>query len=202
MKILIVSEGKHELGEEGRQGALQILVHRLLGREQDIEFETDRVSNQKVHAFHGRKRGYFKRAIRWLLEARKRRVNGLVFLIDQDRDTERHEQLQRAQEWREPGDGFPRAMGVAVLRFDAWMLADETALNKVLQLQVQTQKDPEVIRDPKDACASLLEQSALDLTQTAMYAELANQLDILVLESRCPAGFAPFSRRVRSILAP
>jgi hypothetical protein len=57
MKVLLVSEGASELG-----GALKKLVERLglIGH----EIAQDRVSQQSIHAHHGKGRGYFKRSVR------------------------------------------------------------------------------------------------------------------------------------------
>ena len=57
MKVLVVSEGKHE-----QSGALENLLKRFGGTH--AFFEYDRVSNSGIHAFHGKGKGYFKRAIR------------------------------------------------------------------------------------------------------------------------------------------
>jgi len=189
MRVLVVAEGKHERG-----GALENLLKRLGG--DTATFEFDRVSSPEIHAFHGKGQGYFKRAVGWLLTAEKRGVDALVFLIDEDGQRDRVAQIGDAQD--SPISQLSRAMGVAIRRFDAWMLADEAALTGVLGYQIGRQRDPENIRDPKAACASLLAESVASMTQTEMYARIANQVDIAVLSARCPSGFAPFAARVES----
>ena len=52
MRVLVVSEGKHELS-----GALENLLKRLGGVRASLEF--DRVSNNTIHAIHGKGQGYF-----------------------------------------------------------------------------------------------------------------------------------------------
>jgi hypothetical protein len=190
MKVLVVSEGKHE-----QAGALENLLRRL-GADQ-AAFDFDRVSSSSIHAFHGKGGGYFKRAVRWLLEAEKRGLDALVLLIDQDGQTDRSEQIREAQE--SPLSRLPRAMGVAVRTFDAWMLADETALADVLEYPVDRQAEPETIRDPKRVCASLLANSQNQMAQSEMYARIAHRLDVAVLVSRCPSGFRPFAERARRV---
>ena len=190
MKVLVVSEGKHE-----SSGALKNLLTRLGGDR--AQFKFDRVSNRNVHAWHGRGDGYFKRAVGWLKEAKKRDFDAMVFLIDEDGQRERSRQIGDAQD--STLSRLPRAMGVTIRAFDAWMLADETTLGAVLDCAVARQADPETIRDPKQLCAGLLANSQNQMTQSAMYARIMAQIDIAVLDSRCPSGFRPFANRVRRL---
>lgn len=191
MRVLVVSEGKHEQG-----GALENLLRRLGG--DGAIFAQDRVSSNTIHAFHGKGRGYFKRAVRWLREAEKRGFDALVLLIDQDGQSDRTKQICRAQD--SSLSQLPRAMGVAIRTFDAWMLADEAALADVLGCPVARQTEPETIRNPKQVCASLLTSSQNQMAQSEMYTRIADRLDIAVLVSRCPSGFRPFAKRVRRVL--
>ena len=191
MNVLVVSEGKHE-----QAGALETLLRRLGGDRAVFAF--DRVSSSSIHAFHGKGSGYFKRAVRWLLEAKKRGFDALVLLIDQDGERERSRQIADAQDTSL--SPLPRAMGVAIRTFDAWMLADEMALTDVLGCPVNRQAEAETIRDPKEVCASLLTNGRNQMAQSEMYARIACQLDVAVLVSRCPSGFRPFAERVRRVL--
>jgi hypothetical protein len=192
MKALIVSEGKHE-----QSGALETLVRRLGGGE--ATYEQDKVSNPKVHAFHGRGDGYYKRAVRWLLEAQKRDFDVLIVVIDEDGRRERATQMTEAQ--NSTLSHLRRALGVAIRTFDAWMLADEAALTQVLGYVVNQQPAPEGIRDPKQTCADLLRDSAEAMSHSEMYSRIARRIDINILSQRCPAGFGPFSSRVRAVFA-
>jgi len=190
MRVLVVSEGEHE-----QSGALENLLKRLGGGSATFEF--DRACNTKIHAFHGKGDGYFKRALRWLLEAEKRGVEALVFLIDEDGRKERVTQIQKAQ--NSTLSELPRALGVAIRMFDAWMLADEKALTAVLGYQVNKQPDPETIRDPKAVCRDLLDKSPAALRQRQMYAQVTDRANLDILAERCPNGFAPFASNVRTV---
>ena len=120
MRILVVSEGIHE-----RAGALGNLLEKLGGKREF--FESDRVANNEIHAFHGKGQGYFKKAVRWLLEAEKGNYDAMIFLIDEDGKKERRKQIENAQNTDQ--SQLPCAMGVAIKTFDAWMLTDEKVLS-------------------------------------------------------------------------
>jgi hypothetical protein len=185
MNVLLVAEGGHE-----RFGALENLVKRLGGSEANLT--AARVSDRRVHAFHGVGDGHTKRALGWLEWAQQARYDALILLIDHDRPQEkRTEQICKAQEFwdpDEPASNLPRAMGVAIKMFDAWMLADEKALAEVLGCPVAKQRDPETIRHPKRVCERLLANGTNRMAQREMYAEVALRLDVEFLSSRCPKG--------------
>jgi hypothetical protein len=188
VRVLLVAEGEHE-----RSGALENLVRKLGGGR--AVFDVDRACSDRIHihAVPGKGKPLFKRALRWLLEAEKRGLDALVLLIDQDGERDRCRQIADAQD-NEKLSHLPRAMGVAIETFDAWMLADEKALTRVLGHAVPRQPDPETIRDPKGVCAGLLGEK---MAQREMYAQVALRLDIDILTSRCTKGFKPFARHVR-----
>jgi hypothetical protein len=190
MKVLLVGEGPSELA-----GALKIFVERVCTAQ--LEIEQDRVSRAGIHAHHGKGKGYFKRAVRWMLEAQKRGFDAIVLLIDQDGLAIRGRELDQAHEYAVIS--IPRALGVAIKTFDAWMLSDETALTSVLKYAVTRQPDPESISNPKQRFQELLDESGIDQSQSATYAALATVIQINVLELRCPKGFAPFAARVRGL---
>ena len=190
MRVLVVAEGKHELS-----GALGNLLEKLGG--DSSTFDYDRVSNNTIHAFHGIGNGYCKRARRWLIEAEKRGVDALILLIDEDGRRERIEQIQEAQ--NSSPSQFPRAMGVAIRMFDAWMLADEKALAEVLGDNIDRQADPETIRNPKQVCEELLTNSQIQISQSEMYARVSSKINLDILCDRCQSGFRPFASNVRNI---
>jgi hypothetical protein len=188
MKVLLVSEGKHELG-----GALEALVRRLAASE--LELHHAKVSEGSIHTHRGKGQGFYKRAVRWLLEARKRGYEAIALVIDEDGHPERAAELTEAQQYS--GVDFPRAFGIAIQAFDAWMLADERALTSVLGCPVHRQPAPEDLANPKQACRDLLAASNESFSQTEMYARIAALVDLSLLEERCAKGFAPFADRVR-----
>lgn len=189
MRVLLVSEGESELG-----GALETLVKNLGLTEADIT--CDRVSRQSLHAVHGKGKGYFKRTVRWMLEAQKNGYDGLILVIDEDGKPERIQEIKEAQEHlTNKIAGLRGACGVAVRSFDAWMLTDEKALTEGLGRTVNCQSDPERNRDPKKAFDELANS---DLPRGELYAAIAEKIDLELLEKRCPKGFAPFAGRIRN----
>ena len=190
MRVLVVSEGKHE-----QSGALENLLKKLGGVSDSLEF--DRVANDTIHAVHGKGQGHFKKAVRWLKEAEDRGVNALILLIDEDGRSETITEINDAQDYNQ--SCLPRAMGVAIRTFDAWMLADEKALTEVLGYNVNRQPDPETVANPKQVCADLLADSDNGISQSEMYARISCNINTDILCDRCQSGFKPFATHVRRI---
>lgn len=190
MRVLLVSEGKHE-----SEGAAETIVRRLSDRISDIEH--DRLSRSSLRALFGRRQGYFKRALRWMLEARRRGFDAVVILVDQDRHPERVKDFDDAQD--NTTIPFPRAIGVAIRTFDAWMLADEQAISRTLSQPVDRQRSPEILKDPKSVCANLLAGSATYLSLSQMYSKIAEIMNLEIVSERCPQGFSPFAKRVSAL---
>jgi hypothetical protein len=200
MNVLVVSEGKHELGNEfrdERSAALITLVTRAAARE--LECTAMRVTDPAFRSHGAGDRGpggrLFKRAVRCLRYAMDHGFEALIFFIDQDDDPDRRQFLDRAQDYSAVAIG--RAFGLAVRTFDAWMIADEQALSRVLGRTVQRQPDPEDIRDPKNHCNGLRGDNAMSLTD--LYERVALEAALATIEERCPKGFASFAARLRQL---
>lgn len=195
MRVLLVAEGKHERGTEDRDGALETLVRRL---HPDVAYcDLDRVSRKDIHAHHGRGQGYFKKALRWMLEAEKRGYDALILLIDQDNTPQRVHEITNAQ--HDPRVPLRRALGAAIRTFEAWMLADEQALTRILGKVVLRQPSPEDISNAKGVCAQLLDSYQAMMSQSIFYASIAQEADLEAIAQRCPRGFAPFAQRLRTM---
>lgn len=192
-KILLVVEGKHEW-----TGAAQAWVSRLLGG--NHEFVADRLANSPARV-HGKGRGYEKKAIRWLIEAQKRDYDALVLLVDRDGNENREREITTAQRYglADGQNGLPRAMGVAVEMFDAWMLADEQALTRVLGVTIQTQPEPENLRNPKKRFTDLVPDSFGQTPVADLYKRIAEEADIERVKARCPGGFQVFADRLQQM---
>src|SRR5438105_859781 len=177
MRVLIVSEGKHELG-----GALKTLVVRLSGKA--MECNVMKISDPALRVHHGKGPGFFKKAVRCMLHAQSNGYEAVIVVVDEDGERDRRRQFNDAQEHQLAT--IPRALGIAIRTFDAWMLADEQALAKALGAPVQRQPAPEQIRDPKQVCIDLWMAHDLGEGLTEMYAVVAQHAHIETIEDRCP----------------
>lgn len=198
MKVLLVSEGRHELGDGSDPGALELLVRRLLERK--VHFDCIRFADDSLHAVHGGKtKRYFKRALAWMKYAAQKGFDAVIVVIDDDGEPRRRKQFDDAQESR--FCTIRRALGVAVREFDAWILADHQTLSRVLGMRVKPQDNVERLNDPKQVCKGLLDESRYkgDMTPTKMYALVAGAVNLDTVKKRCPAGFAPFAQRVQAL---
>jgi hypothetical protein len=78
-------------------------------------------------------------------------------------------------------------------------LADEKALTTICGKHVDRQPDPEGTKHPKGAINLIL----VDLLESESFAaickRLLNEIDLALLEERCPEGYAVFANRVRAL---
>ncbi len=122
----------------------------------------------------------------------------MALVVDNDRKppAERLKQLHKGAE--EAAVPIPVALGVAIEANEAWLLADEKALEKSLDLDkpIQRQQDPERIPDPKQHLNQLAERRVTGLE----LARIAEALDIEQLQKRCSKGFGRFAVEVRQKL--
>jgi len=198
MKVLVVSEGKHEIGTSQEPGgSLSVLVERLLGSSVDIKTKKISDNTVRMHTPKGSGSNLEKRFMAWMNYAKRKEFQAVVILTDQDGKRERQSDIDGAQQLDYPD--IPRACGLAIRQYDAWMLADETALSSVLDKTIGRQPDPEGIRDPKSCCQQLRDSSTIEINLTDMYRQVAENLDLDILIERCPNGFKPFSDRVKSL---
>ena len=169
MKVLIVAEGKHE-----RSGSLEMLVRRLLSGNPQFDMDDIHRRLSPLHGIGGF--DYCKRALQWIQEAQKLGYDAIVLLLDEDGYPDRIKGIDQAQVRMSKTAMLPRALGVAIRAFDAWMLADEKALSEVLNRIVSCQPSPEGIRDPKSVCQRLRDDSPeCELGLAEMYALVAEK---------------------------
>src|SRR5207302_839585 len=57
----------------------------------------------------------------------------------------------------------------------------------------------ETIRDAKSVCIALRAAAGLGANLSEMYADIAREAELHVIEERCPTGFGPFAERVRRL---
>ena len=192
MRVLLVSEGVHEAS-----GSLETLVCRIVS--QDLTCEWRALKDSKLRLHRGKGNRLFKRAVGWIREAQSNGFDALILLVDRDDEPTRIKEISKAQEENYLTQDFPRALGVAIRSFDAWMLADEQALAKVLGRLVNAQPAPEENDDPKADCERLRSASDTSLRLRELYAQVATVADLACIERRCPHGFGNFAKRLRDL---
>ena len=207
MRILVISEGKHELNHKTRasktSGALVQLVLRILNHPQAIENLS--VEWQDTRSFGVITRpdwgtggaDYKRKAMSWIRRAENEKYDAIVIVVDQDNAPDRREGLDGAQV--DARLSLPRAIGLAVKSFDAWMLADEQAISKAIGRTIQTQRQPEGHKSPKDQMETIIANCD---GMSEVYSRIAEEARIQTLCTRCPKGFRPFHDRVAKLVAP
>lgn len=198
MKILLVSEGKHEAGQDGRDGALARIVQRLL--QVEIEFTFKKVSDRSVNEIQpmpGKAAAYEKRLLMWLRYAEKNNYEAIALVIDHDGYDERNDGIEAVQATAR--FSLPRAMGLAIRTFDAWIIADETAWSQLAEGTANRPQSPEEIKNPKQVCADLRDELEIEGSMSDVYAAVADKADLDRIAERCPKGFAPFKQRIEAL---
>ncbi|MDZ4780541.1 MAG: DUF4276 family protein [Planctomycetia bacterium] len=169
----------------------------MTGLKLDVTCRPLRDSEVRVHAPVGKYQGFTRRFLGWLSFAEENNFELLIALIDEDDERQRHNEVELAQ----ASDVFSvrRAFGVAVQAFDAWMLADEKAISKVLGTVIPKIGSPERHRNPKARFLEVREQSEVRESARELYRQIAKELDVDSLALACPKGFKPFADRLRRL---
>jgi hypothetical protein len=205
VRVLLISEGTHE-GQraEEKPQALQSLVERVLPDWATFEW-LDVHDLPRGNPFPGHGGGHFKLALKALKHATDNEFDALVVVTDADCRHERIAQFGQAQE----SDRFtmPRALGIAVESFDAWILADHQALGEVLGPSIPLRPSPEELtggkgsrRHPKQVCRRLIEDHGWEGSQAHFYEDVCRRMNLDTVASRCLRGFAPFFQRLRKLV--
>jgi len=203
MKIGVVSEGATEEGriqlqdelrpiEESLMGALHILVGRIIKREgsSDPEFIAP-IRTRRLG-----KGGLMKDLGKILAAYEEEGIPIVAVVLDRAADNKTIPDIVEAA--RKAGVGLRVVPGQAIEMFEAWLIADETALGAVLGRDVPTGPDPESRpgddSDPASA-KRWLDQAIGDATRENVFdvkKEIAEKLDLDRLEDRCRHGFGRF----------
>ena len=204
MRVLLVSEGSHEghPAEENPQ-ALRALVRRILPGSTTYEW-LDVHDLPRGNPFPGKGGGHYKLSLKALKYATDKGFDALVCVTDADRRHERIKEFDAGQE--SDRLKLPRALGIPVEAFDAWILADHKALGEVLGVALSLLPSPETLdggkgssRHPKQCCRELMHLHKWKGTQAEFYAAVCACADLDVIAGRCPKGFLPFLQRLRKL---
>lgn len=195
MKWLIVTEGAHEVrqfdstrgpvpvNEEERAGAVEVLVRRLLGRELPVP-EVRRISDASVKTIRGRGNGYHRRLVTWLRWAERNDYSFAIVVFDHDNDSDRPRAASDAQDSFEAS--IPRAVGLAIRNFNAWMLGDQKAIQSLLTANVRYVSRPEDEPDPKEVCERFARESGYEGRMRDLFVDFAKKADLPTIEKHCP----------------
>lgn len=213
LRVLLVSEGRHELGDCGGGDVpaeslppLAVLVQRLVGKAGTVRFCCRRgKSIRNVH--RGRmSSGWGKKvySAMWLAAngTEARTFDAVVVVVDRDgpRNAERLSEMKQGRDTY-GNSRFPCALGVAIEAFDAWMIADAKGIAVAGGDDAKAQSDPESVRRPKDVADEIF-QTHGGTGLGPKYAIVAREADLADLEQTCPQGFKPFADEVRRRIGP
>lgn len=203
MRILLISEGSHEgHAAPEKPQALRTIVQRVLAADHEYSFlDVHDLPHIRVAPGEG---GHFKLAMRALQHATKQGYEAVVLVTDADNNHERIRQFDQAQDdLRIP---IPRAFGIAVEAFDAWILADHMALSQACGASVALQPMPENLTGskgspdhPKALCQTLMNQHGWAGTQSKLYESVCANANLDLIAKRCPKGFEPFLKRLKAL---
>lgn len=214
MRILVVSEGGRDIGDarDERRGAVQVLVRRVLSAKLEREVraeELDGVPLPRVHEQSSQASGYGRKVHLAIAEGTARDCTSVALVVDRDR-APGHSRLQAltqgVQRAIAAGHALANAtaVGVAVETVEAWLLADERALNLALSPVPAAQREPNpenltgkpgTSNHPKVRFEAVVERATRN--KDVAYDEVAEHADLATVESRCPTGFARFADEVR-----
>ncbi|MEO7329190.1 MAG: DUF4276 family protein [Minicystis sp.] len=173
------------------------------------EWEVEGDTLPRIHDRSEDANGYERKVLRAIQAAEADGCSSVAIVVDRDR-TEGRQRLAQLQAGRtkaeQQGEALAErtAIGVAIETVEAWLLADEQALNQALRLAppVGALPAPEGLdgrakteRHPKVVLRKLIEQQRSGVD--APYDEIAERVQLEVLEQRCSGGFATFAEEVR-----
>ncbi len=192
MKVLIVADGPRDAS------SLPPLLNVILGRAVDCQFDS------WVHIHRERSgRGYSKKLSFAVGQARSRGLEGLVAVVDRDKDRAGHrsKELRTTRELdRQNGMIFPTALGVADPHVDVWLLDDPVAVREGLGLDPKSEViNVRKAKEPKAELDRLINESQLKLL------EALSAIAAKLQPSRCvhakETGFDSFAADCRSEFA-
>lgn len=207
MRVLIFSEGRHEMGTWQRGDehsckeslpALPQLVLRLLSRD-DVSLVCERFHDVRAEKGKGNRWGRkVKAAIR---HATAHHFDAAVIVVDRDGDDDSEKQIPMRRvkdEFNSDSTLSSCAVGTPVETFDTWMIVDSEAIEKAGGDKSKACHSPETLEHPKDRADEIF----CTVGGTGLgpkYQIVAQYADLELLTSKCPQGFAPFAADVKAI---
>ena len=212
MRLLFFGEGSSDVGWDEHAGVIQILTRKVLATRLGVAPELNARSERLPHL--RKRRGYAAKAEAAINSAHRLGFDGVSIVVDRDgpANRDRLKLLRKGRDKAAAEVPIPAAVGVAIETVEAWVLADEPAIGRVLGLPTSpaTGPDPETLdgspesdRHPKKRLAALLAQDTIGQKRNQERLEaIASETDVGVVERRCEKGFGRYADEVRVRLAP
>lgn len=178
------------------EATLPCLVEQILGNKVRPSFPKH--PHLRLHGSRGY-RGQIRFAIR---AARDLDAGGIVVFVDADKDPKgrKFRELRAGRDAdRAASPPFPTALGEADPHAEAWLLDDQAAVRKVLQLssdiEISTVRQT---KNPKATLQSLIEQSEIESVDLlAILAAIACEVNLSRCQHAKETGFKRFADEVR-----
>ncbi len=97
------------------------------------------------------------------------------------------------------------AGGLAIRNFETWLLADIYTVSSILDVQIEAVENLEDLNNTKDILEKAITQSIYLSEETSNQRplqirwNLAKQIDLTILKSNCPNGYAAFSENLITV---
>ncbi len=215
MKVLFVGEGPHDIGHDTSTpgarplpGVVQTLARRVCPQ---LAEDSPSMQWKDIPRFHPdrTRRGFGAKMKAAALRATHTLgCDGLVCVVDRDRDDRRAHDLRIAAE--SLATPIPVAWGVAVESIEAWTLGVPDAMAEVLAVDVRRVRallPPKHIEALVESSGHAEHRPKEALTRIAALGhresdrefrvDVAQRTDPSKLAEACPEGFAPFADRLR-----
>ena len=231
IRIGLIAEGEAELGtsipyikpedggkviERDREGALHTLIRRELESLglPDCNFVHRHPSIQergiKLRTGHSILNGKYlaQMVISWKPEE----VDMILIVVDADDSlSQRQRDLERALntirsnhlDVNEQLVCDRSAGGLAIKNFEAWLLADNQTVSKLLGVELEQLENLEDSSDTKSILDKAIAESTYLSEETSNQRplqirwNLASQIDLVIIETCCPSGYAAFAQNLR-----
>lgn len=131
---------------------------------------------------------------------RNRGAELLIAVFDND-GAPHDERIRKIKEGlkREPSVEMITAVGIAVQKMEAWLLADAVTLSKILSTSVKEPPTPETIDDPKEYLDQIFASSPFIVKDTALFSGIAERISKAKLLKKC-RSFKRFHDEISKII--
>jgi len=146
-----------------------------------------------------RGRGYERKLSYLLRSASSRELDGIVAIIDADKDKRRN-RVKSLRDGRKKarsgGLNLPAAVGQAVPHGEAWLIADADAVKAGLRLAADHKiPSPAATPDPKSVLTDLYRESPLSAERRAdVWADIARRVEPARCRHKKETGYGAFQR--------